>query len=123
MRVVMLIPFLWVFLKRARPPSWPLLTAIQRPLKPTRKLEANPSADSDPTSTAVFEAARLENERHRREAQAWLNTEPLGPALILRRCMEPLRRLLRSHLEMGGTAQGTPTIANEFVPEAFGREV
>ena len=53
---------------------------------------------------ADFAAARLDNERHRQQASAWLQTKPFGTAAIVRQTMEPLSRLMRSHLELGSNA-------------------
>ena len=49
------------------------------------------------------ELARMENEKHRREATTWLNTCPLGRAKTLRMVLEPLRQLLKLQLEVGGS--------------------
>ena len=58
------------------------------------------------SSSAAYDAQREENERHRREAQRWLDTDPLGATLVFRQCLEPLRRLMKRYLELGGSTRG-----------------
>lgn len=71
--------------------------------------EGNHDTQPQETADSTFDAYRKENETHRREAQKWLDTQPLGSALLLRQCMEPLRRLLRCHLELVGcSGNGCP---------------
>lgn len=48
-----------------------------------------------------MDSAREENERRRRLATEWLETDPLSNAVILRMCLEPLRKLLGKRLELG----------------------
>ena len=55
------------------------------------RLAPGPAAGADD-----MDSKREENERHRRAAQQWLNTSPLGAAFIVRQCIEPLRRLLKN---------------------------
>lgn len=61
-------------------------------------------AELDGAAGADADSFREEQEAHRRLATEWLQTGPLVRATIMRFVMEPLVRLLRSQLHVGGAS-------------------
>lgn len=62
--------------------------------------EAAAAAAGQGPEAACFESARVENERHRREALNWLESAPLTRVIVVRQAMEPLRQLMSAHLKL-----------------------
>ncbi|CAK0909909.1 unnamed protein product, partial [Prorocentrum cordatum] len=83
-----------------------------------------PDADKhDSSKQARANAHREEHALHRRLATTFLQSDPLGCALVIRQTMEPLRNLLKQHLEHCGVpyadrqeAAAAQSCTNEGVP-------
>ncbi|CAK0802980.1 unnamed protein product, partial [Prorocentrum cordatum] len=64
--------------------------------------EAAAASGGDGQGHGDFNAKRLENEYHRSTAGDWMDTSPLDRVVIIRQVLEPLRRTMDWHLEVGG---------------------
>lgn len=69
------------------------------------------SAPEAEAGDGIGDSARQENDHHRRQALEWLASRPLGRALLVRQCMEPLRRLVHSYLYIGSSVWETEQAA------------
>ncbi|CAK0788085.1 unnamed protein product [Prorocentrum cordatum] len=64
--------------------------------------EAAAASGGDGQGHGDFNAKRLGNEYHRSTAEDWMDTSPLDRVVIIRQVLEPLRRTMDWHLEVGG---------------------
>lgn len=81
-------------------PRFPALQDMpEAPAEPLAQAKDAPTAEHSSPQTA--DAAREDNETHRRVALSWLRSEPLTRIIIIRQAMEPLRQLMAAHLVLG----------------------